>query len=759
MFETDFDDFVRRHGYEPLQPIRANTGSDWPRLMFNGEKRGRNSGRYSLTVDGDIAFGIFGSDKDTRGFMTWKSWEKDDLPPADIAAINKRMKKLEGERIEAEENRFAEVSRDLNKRYKDMPAPSSVFPYLKKKLINDPYMAKWDEAESCLVIPMLQEDYRVWSWQSIYKDGFKSFHEGGKAKGAFCPLSKPSDAWDVIYICEGWATGCSIKDATKSAVVVAFTANNLTSVAEIFRRKYPQSRIVIASDNDQFPSEKWPANKKWVNTGVTKGMDAAHKIGGQSRFPEFDEVYFAQKPTDWNDYAVIYGIDALREELGRIEPAKKQEAPKKEVKKAAQPEPPKKSVTSEIHDGNWNDYVMWKDGVNGLMDEKFSQHNAILFLQFNPMWKGAFVRDAFAHESRVVKALPWDREDFHWRSIEDTDLTQLRAFLSTNKMRIGGNREMKEIIDVVCKKQEMHPVVEYFDSLEWDGDERLDTWLEDYCNAKAESVDYLRSVGACFLKAAVKRVYHPGEKFDHMLVLEGRQAAGKSTLLKAICTFNGVSYFSDRVGFDDIGNKHLAAHMQGKLILEFAELTGLSTKDRNKIKGWITQTEDEIQPKFSNEVKVFPRQFVLAGSTNDSRWMTDPTGNRRFWPVSVGDIDIQGVEEVKEQLWAEAVYRVKSGEPHFITNNDPTYVAAEEEQAGRFNGHIWEDVIVEYLEGRDKITVGDILLDCLYITRDKWKNTHKAEVGDILRNIGWEYKVSRCPKTGKPMRMWVGKDE
>lgn len=751
MYEADFERHLRSEGYEPVKPIQADTAT-WPRLKFEGERHSSGGYKFQYT-DGGHAFASYGSNKDPLGWRVWKSYKDSELSDDEQKKLKKEIKRIRKEQEEQAEKEYYAVSREMNAMYKGLPKAEADHPYLVNKAISEPVMARVSD-DGALVLPVIQPDNRVWSVQYVTENS-KLFHPGGKVKGGFCPLSKSDEDWSVIYICEGYATGCTIREATGAAVVVAFNAGNLTLVAEEFRKRYPESSIIIAADNDQFPSDNWPDNRKWVNTGIEKGTQAAHAVKGQCLQPEFDEEYFDERPTDWNDFAGIYGIDEVKGALAAVKPAG--------------PDLKNTSLTNPLHlpmtyqhdsynEDNWITKVRWKNKDEGFMDLEHSLHNAILFLTYNHVFKGTFIYDEFDHEPKVIKALPWDTEKFEWRSIEETDLTQLKALLKTQRMRIGSNTEMKQVLDVVCKNATQHPVRLYFDNLEWDGRPRLDTWLRDYCDAKAESNDYLAAVGACMFKASVKRIYNPGEKFDHMLVLEGKQAAGKSTLLKEIATFNGVSYFSDHVGFSHIGDKHLASHLQGKLILEFAELDGLSTKDRNKIKSWITKTDDEVMPKYSNEIKTFKRQFILTGSTNDSSWMTDPTGNRRFWPVKVGDIDVKGVADVKEQLWAEAVHRVKAGELHYIETDDPVYKHAELEQAGRLSGHVWQETIEDYIAGLDRVTVNEILNDCLFITKDRWSNRHKAEVGDIMRGFGWEYKPAR-DTDGKVRRMWVRKEK
>ncbi|PJF20455.1 MAG: P-loop ATPase, partial [Phototrophicales bacterium] len=131
---------------------------------------------------------------------------------------------------------------------------------------------------------------------------------------------------------------------------------------------------------------------------------------------------------------------------------------------------------------------------------------------------------------------------------------------------------MGNVIASVAQKRKIHPLRECFRRLKWDGEPRLDRWLIDYAEAQGDE-EYVKRISACWMIAAVKRIFHAGTPFHHMLVLEGDQAAGKSSMLRALATIDGQSFFTDHVGFEMIGTPYLAQFLRGRLILEFAELS------------------------------------------------------------------------------------------------------------------------------------------------------------------------------------------
>jgi len=182
----------------------------------------------------------------------------------------------------------------------------------------------------------------------------------------------------------------------------------------------------------------------------------------------------------------------------------------------------------------------------------------------------------------------------------------------------------------------------------------------------------------------------------------------------------------------------------GKIVLEFGEMTGFTKKDYNKVKQWLTQSSDEIQRKYQNETITFPRQFVKAGTTNDDKYFTDPSGNRRFWPVKVAKhIDIEALKTDVTQLWAEAVYRAKAGERHYMTDDDPAYKEMQHEQSERMLGDVWEESILSFVQNRAHVKVDEILTECVRIPKDRWDNRHRSRITGILRSHGWENKVIR----------------
>lgn len=758
-----FIDRAIKDGYEFKDKCLGDTNGAWRRLLYDGERR--SSGRYTLRIDGDRAFGVYGSDKDPRGFMLWKSWDGENVSETDYAEKQAWMK-AEREKIEElERQKHEEVAARLTRQWARFDTPPQGHGYTQAKSIKleqAKYVAEDDE----LVFPAIDvnDRGRVYSAQYIDGNGEKRFEPGGRITGTVCPFKKPDESMDKAFICEGVSTGLTIREATGLPVFAGWNAGNLVSAAEALRKAYPETHFIVAADNDWVVSENYPKGKKWVNVGVKKGKAAAAAIGAMVIWPDFDETdrESIARPSDWNDYACLHGIDAVKDkllEVARPAVADTSLSPTQSSADVA----PSSADHLRVTANNWIQHIRWKDNEPsaGIFDKRYSLHNAKLILEFDPLWRGTFVYDEFQQTERVLRPLPWDKPDlFQWRDVYDTDLTQLRMHMSLKNIIIGSNAEMRNIINAAALCRSIHPVRAYFDKLKWDGVARLDRWAIDYLGADEQPADYVKAISKCWMIAAVKRIYEPGAEFHHMIVLEGGQAAGKSKFLKLMATFGGIKYFTDNMTFDLINKPLDAANMmRGCIIIEFAEMSGKGKTERDKIKQWITWTHDEYTPKFSNQIVRQPRQCVFAASTNESSYLDDPTGGRRFWPIRVGTLDHAGFESVKEQVWAEAIHRYKMGELHYIPVNDPIYDLAKGEQSQRYNESPWRVIIEKYIYEQmieDGITTGEIMQHVLFIPQERWSNKqYQAAVGDVMRELGYENKLKWDKQLGKQIRKWV----
>jgi predicted P-loop ATPase len=245
------------------------------------------------------------------------------------------------------------------------------------------------------------------------------------------------------------------------------------------------------------------------------------------------------------------------------------------------------------------------------------------------------------------------------------------------------------VVEEAAHRNPFHPVRDYLDGLAWDGVPRLDRWLVDY--GGADATEYVCAVGALTLVAAVRRVRQPGCKFDEMLILENPlQGTDKSTTLKVLAVRE--EWYSDDLPLNSDG-KRVIEQTRGKWIVEASELSGMRRSDVEHHKAMLSRTSDRARLSYDRLTTDRPRQFIIIGTTNPTRYLKDTTGNRRFWPVAVGVFDLVALARDLDQLWAEAAAREATGAS--IRLDPKLYTAAGEEQEKREIADPWCDLIGE----------------------------------------------------------------
>lgn len=326
------------------------------------------------------------------------------------------------------------------------------------------------------------------------------------------------------------------------------------------------------------------------------------------------------------------------------------------------------------------------------------------------------------------------------RDLTDSDYTAVSAALARSYGLNFSTQQVSAAVEATAQESAYHPIRAYLNGLEWDGTERLDTWLSGYLGA--QGTPYTRGIGRLFLIGMVARVMEPGCKNDYMIVLEGPQGIRKSTACRVLA---GERYFSDNLPPIRDANKDLSQHLSGKWLIELAEMSATSRADCEALKAFLTRREETYRPAYGRNEVTQPRQCVFIGTTNRTEYLRDASGDRRFWPVKCGlngePCDIDGLRDHRDQLFAEAYHLYQRGEKWWP---DAAFEAEhiKPQQAERFEIDPWEEMIVAHVQitQTDRITVAGLLTNVI----DKKAPSHadRSRVRAILQRLGYIEKKS-----------------
>ena len=417
-------------------------------------------------------------------------------------------------------------------------------------------------------------------------------------------------------------------------------------------------------------------------------------------------------------------------------------------------------ATAEFSDEDWqNGLELDKSG-----HVKNTLRNLTLILENDPNLKGV-VFNQLLDGMEIKGEVPWKHPSKFWR---DADDAQLISYVDAHYGTFSA-RNYDIAVTKVADDRAYHPIREFIESLpEWDKVPRVDTLLVDYLGAGDTA--YIRAVTRKTLCAAISRVLRPGCKFDSMLVLNGPQGVGKSTLIAKLAG----EWFSDSLNLGDTKDKTAAEKLQGYWILEIGELAGLKKAEVETLRSFLSRQNDIYRAAFGKRATPHLRQCVFFGTTNaESGYLRDTTGNRRFWPVKTpGSGKKQSWNLTHEeilQIWAEALVYVRQGEKLYLSAEMDAL--AKDEQREAMESDEREGLVREYLDTllperwaemdlferrnflsgsdfgglqekgtvrRTSVSNMEIWCECFGKERANLRRTDSNELTGILARLGWK---------------------
>lgn len=406
---------------------------------------------------------------------------------------------------------------------------------------------------------------------------------------------------------------------------------------------------------------------------------------------------------------------------------------------------------------------------------KSTLDNMLKILVHDQALSGRIAFDRFASRYVTKGALPWNVTP-GTRLWTDADDAGLRWYLE-NKYEVTGRDKVQDAMVMCAEQNGFNEVLDYLNSLKWDGIERLDMLFIDYLGA--EDNIYTRAVARKSITAAVARAFEPGCKYDTMPILIGRQGAGKSTLIRTL----GKKWYAD--GLSTFEGKEAAENIQGKWIIEAGEMAGYTKAEENASKQFLSRQVDVFRQAYGRRTQEYPRRCVFFGSSNQYEFLKDITGNRRFWPV-----DIEAQKPTKnvyvnlpgevDQIWAEAVVRYKNGEPLIIEDNEDVLRLAETARETHMESNSKTGIINEFvlqkvpknwntmsrtarrtfltmgshtpdedLEYRDRICAAEVWYECFGIDPSRMKKVDTREINQILMDSPYTEGKAKLMRFGE----------
>lgn len=655
--EAAFIAAMRAAGIEPefKKGIEfGNTKSGNPqRFHIAGHKKGTLNGWYVLHADG-IPAGVFGDFK-AGVTHTWCMKDAREMTAQENAEIQRRIAEGKAARERARKQVQGEAARLANEIYAaSEPVFGDDHPYLRRKGVVSHGLRRCDwpvrnadgeivrTIKDCLIVPLMTKTGKIVSLQAIFPrvDSFferdKTFIAGGRKQGCFYLVGSPRDDMPVV-ICEGYATAASIHAATGYCVAIAWDAGNLPSVAEALRELLPHARFIIAADNDRWTTQ--PIE----NPGAHYAKVAAAGAGARVVIPEFKSL--DGEPTDFNDLHAREGIEAVQDQI--IERAS--------VPASSAPSVRASSGFIEPIARDSVDVATPFPDVDGKGKPISTTANLAELLRR----MAATVRyNVITKEIEVL--IPG-----HASTMDNRAGSALGHLLDWHKRARIPVGDIDTNLVTYADGNLYNPVATWIESRPWDGRTRLPDLYATVTEAEPVQLPSGGTLKEALMRrwllSAVAAAFSPdGVVARGVLTIQGEQNLGKTKWFKSLVP-RELDVIADGLILDP-ADKDSVKQCVSKWLVELGEVDATFRKaDMARLKAFISRDRDELRRPFARTESRYARRTVFFASVNPERFLSDSTGNTRWWTInavalnSTHGIDVQ-------QVFAEVLALYRAGE-------------------------------------------------------------------------------------------------
>ncbi|UOF77186.1 virulence associated protein E [Caudoviricetes sp.] len=613
--------------------------------VLGHKNRRKKNGRYRLWIQGEIAVGFFW-DWASGIQKTWffgKSMRS--LSKKERDAIQKEIeeKRQEAQRQKDEANQKA---RELAAEIWNNASPQESHPYLKDKQVTVKGVRVGEfppvKASNALIIPLIDCNGSIHSLQAIYyENGTRKRHflKDGVVKAKYFPIGD-FDTSETIILTEGLSTGASIHMATGISVAVCFSVGQIANVAEVLKRRYPETRFVVACELDS-------ETKKTAKVSEDAGMACVRNFGALLVTPPPDT-----QGTDFNDLHVSKGLKAVADVIFKtLEDRDKDDA----------------SLFFKGYDLEDTpiplDMVNYKQSLTETDDKGKPLATLENFKEILNRTGIRLLYNNMIHSCDVI--MPNEHKNLYELQRDSAKNTrneeQLFSWLSRFRYPKGDRREQ---MLAIAFEREYHPVKEWILSEAWDYQDRFSDLLGTLEFARPEREEFYSTMLRRWMLSAIATLFHKSDQDEGLdvhsvLTLLGGQGKGKTRWIRKLVPAR-MGALIDSVIFDT-RNKDDILKVIKHWIVELGELDATFNKsDVNALKGFLTARSDVIRPPYGRADRKFPRRTVFCASVNVENYLQDPTGNRRYLTLHLESLNSEHNINM-QQLWSQIYYEYKQG--------------------------------------------------------------------------------------------------